>query len=401
MADSTQASPAPKKPRARATKNRKCPYCKQPFTSSYLGRHLDSYVKKENPKPADGIHDVEKIRKVRSQVIRRPLGRSQGGRRMDGLPTASTPKSCVKMDASSSGSKSPFIFSRDIPDKDGSVNGDASGKQPRLRGSASNQAAQHVQIDVEQKLDGAVDTGLVDEVARAIRGMRKKIEELEEQQHSLIQENSALKAQVHQLIYWQYPRNLPIQPPTTIPIDPQRIAQFEGSVTGNNPQQPQPQQQQQRAHTQHLQQQASTRSSAASTNGAISEHTFSSASTRTPPSIEETSDQDADAEMEDDDSFIIMNASPTNPMAVPMQQQPTLKVPRTRAPVQHRPNPDPRFLMQNSAGNAASRAAMAMGRSMPNMSLAMQNAAMSLFIFFNARWKGTKVLFQRTEQLVS
>jgi hypothetical protein len=66
------------------------------------------------------------------------------------------------------------------------------------------------------------------------------------------------------------------------------------------------------------------RQSTASTNGHASEQT--SASTTGPPSIEETSDQDADAEMDDDDSFAIMNTSPAKTVPQPMQQQATLDV---------------------------------------------------------------------------
>lgn len=54
-----------------AAKNRTCPFCNAPFTSSSLGRHLDLYIKEKNPKPPDGVHDVEEIRKLRGGVTRR------------------------------------------------------------------------------------------------------------------------------------------------------------------------------------------------------------------------------------------------------------------------------------------------------------------------------------------
>ena len=41
------------------------------FTSSSLGRHLDLYIKPQNAKPADGIHNVEEIKRVRGNVTRR------------------------------------------------------------------------------------------------------------------------------------------------------------------------------------------------------------------------------------------------------------------------------------------------------------------------------------------
>jgi hypothetical protein len=53
------------------TKDRNCPFCGQAFTSSSLGRHLDLYIKPKNPKPADGVHDVDEIRKMRGNITRR------------------------------------------------------------------------------------------------------------------------------------------------------------------------------------------------------------------------------------------------------------------------------------------------------------------------------------------
>ncbi|CAK4031223.1 Hypothetical predicted protein [Lecanosticta acicola] len=55
----------------KAPKDRSCPFCGQAFTSSSLGRHLDLYIKPKNPKPADGIHNVDEIRKIRGNITRR------------------------------------------------------------------------------------------------------------------------------------------------------------------------------------------------------------------------------------------------------------------------------------------------------------------------------------------
>lgn len=57
--------------RTPAPKDKHCPYCDQAFTSSSLGRHLDLYIKEKNPKPADGIHNVDEIRKSRGGITRR------------------------------------------------------------------------------------------------------------------------------------------------------------------------------------------------------------------------------------------------------------------------------------------------------------------------------------------
>lgn len=52
-------------------KDRRCPFCQQPFTSSSLGRHLDLYIKPKNAKPPDGIHNVDEIRRLRGNITRR------------------------------------------------------------------------------------------------------------------------------------------------------------------------------------------------------------------------------------------------------------------------------------------------------------------------------------------
>ncbi|KAL8909506.1 MAG: hypothetical protein Q9207_000186 [Kuettlingeria erythrocarpa] len=73
MAEASVASPGStadsgKKP---AIKNTNCKYCGVPFTTSSLGRHLDLYVREKNPKPPDGVHDVDEIRQLRGNVTRR------------------------------------------------------------------------------------------------------------------------------------------------------------------------------------------------------------------------------------------------------------------------------------------------------------------------------------------
>ncbi|KAF2263116.1 hypothetical protein CC78DRAFT_581870 [Lojkania enalia] len=58
-------------PQFKNPKDKKCPFCGQRFTSSSLGRHLDLYIRAKNPKPADGIHNVDEIKKIRSNITRR------------------------------------------------------------------------------------------------------------------------------------------------------------------------------------------------------------------------------------------------------------------------------------------------------------------------------------------
>lgn len=75
MANSPESAPAPgsdsNPARTPAAKDKRCPFCKQFFTSSSLGRHLDLYIKEKNPKPADGVHNVDEIRTMRGSITRR------------------------------------------------------------------------------------------------------------------------------------------------------------------------------------------------------------------------------------------------------------------------------------------------------------------------------------------
>ncbi|EGP88423.1 uncharacterized protein MYCGRDRAFT_57922, partial [Zymoseptoria tritici IPO323] len=104
--DSTQMSQSASK--AAPVKDRQCPFCNQSFTSSSLGRHLDLYIRPKNPKPADGVHDVEEIRKLRGGITRRQVksgtkggnGSEQRGSResFSATPTASEPstgRACI------------------------------------------------------------------------------------------------------------------------------------------------------------------------------------------------------------------------------------------------------------------------------------------------------------------
>ncbi|KAI9673292.1 MAG: hypothetical protein M1829_004357 [Trizodia sp. TS-e1964] len=58
-------------PKLPAVKDKQCNWCKQHFTSSSLGRHLDLYAREKYPKPTDGIHDANEIRKLRASITRR------------------------------------------------------------------------------------------------------------------------------------------------------------------------------------------------------------------------------------------------------------------------------------------------------------------------------------------
>lgn len=72
-----------------AAKDRTCPFCHSPFTSSSLGRHLDLYIKDKNPKPPDDVHDIDEIRKLRGNVTRRQARTSS--KREGSTPSSSKP----------------------------------------------------------------------------------------------------------------------------------------------------------------------------------------------------------------------------------------------------------------------------------------------------------------------
>ena len=73
-----------------AAKDRTCPFCNAPFTSSSLGRHLALYIKDKNPKPPDDVHDVDEIRKLRGNVTRRQA-RTSSSKREGSTPSSSKP----------------------------------------------------------------------------------------------------------------------------------------------------------------------------------------------------------------------------------------------------------------------------------------------------------------------
>lgn len=268
------------------------------------------------------------------------------------------------------------------------------------------------------------------ELARGVGRKHKETEKLKAEQHKVSQENVNLKQQVDQLNRLQQPREFKMLSPTMIPIERELIRHaYEQGVKGgksvgfdiedrhadlgtlvtrsierwknvitstrvsaggmgaqksldqagdsqedgagnasqsqNHAQTPQPAQRPQ-----------PKRLSTTSTNGLTSEQS-ASATTTAPPSIEEMSDQDADAEMEDDDSFAIMNPSPTKQLAPqPMQHQATLEVPRVRGSMQQQQqqqrSQDPRYMMPNGTASPSGRAAINLSRSMPNMNMAMQ-----------------------------
>lgn len=176
----------------KAVKDKNCEYCGQAFTSSSLGRHLDLYIKDKNPKPPDGIHDVDAIRKLRGNITRRQPRGSLGARRDNSTP-AGTPKPTARKVSPGQESDSfkpsaipkeglynigPVKYSyttpweatgviNDIPGKntwDGNAPPDTN-KRPGVSRNASKQMAQKAQFDIKQKLADSMDTARAAELA--------------------------------------------------------------------------------------------------------------------------------------------------------------------------------------------------------------------------------------------
>lgn len=173
----------------KARKDKHCPYCSQPFTSSSLGRHLDLYIKKKNPKAPDGIHNVDEIRKLRGSITRRQP--RSGNRRDNSAPSSSragSKRSPVASDAESVSAKSPGTTIKTISSIDpvrdwllvpqastiGVVNespdaADENTNPESLRSPSSrrgtNRQLLKSSLDVKQKFQDALDTAKASELA--------------------------------------------------------------------------------------------------------------------------------------------------------------------------------------------------------------------------------------------
>lgn len=184
----------------KAPKDKNCQFCGQAFTSSSLGRHLDLYIKEKNPKPADGIHDVDIIRQLRGNITRRqPKGITKRYSHRDTVTPIATPAAAShKSPASEAGSshlqspsiqkdgRSPLDYTAGIPAftprweatgviSDALRNGgtprdvvsdgahDASRTQNSSR--VASKQLDKSQLDLKQKMQDALDTSRAAELA--------------------------------------------------------------------------------------------------------------------------------------------------------------------------------------------------------------------------------------------
>ncbi|KAI0594911.1 hypothetical protein F4775DRAFT_410757 [Biscogniauxia sp. FL1348] len=194
MSDATNGpSESPAASKASAPKDRNCPYCGQAFTSSSLGRHLDLYIKDKNPKPPDGVHDVDAIRKMRGTITRRQPRGSLARRDTSnpGTPTTSgrrSPPPDLGIRPPAIPKEGQFVVDQtpkypfqagwevtgvinDLPSRNGDMRGsweDGAGQDASVRPGlqrAPGRVAQKAQLDARQKLADAMDTARAAELA--------------------------------------------------------------------------------------------------------------------------------------------------------------------------------------------------------------------------------------------
>ena len=102
---------------AKTTKDRSCPFCRQAFTSSSLGRHLDLYIKPKNPKPPDGVHDVIEIRKIRGGITRRQPRSNMTAKNMGGPSRHDTAEQRSRHTGTAAFRHEAFIVGRASPQR--------------------------------------------------------------------------------------------------------------------------------------------------------------------------------------------------------------------------------------------------------------------------------------------
>ena len=176
--------PETETPQLKAAKDKNCPFCGQAFTSSSLGRHLDLYVRQKNPKPPDGVHIVEEIKKIRGGITRRQV-KSGSRKESNGTPMGSKQQSVI-------GDGSPVIVQSPTEDEDSIIsakprqrfndiawqpNGPSRAlgvKTPEVRRDVSRQM-QKADLEQRHKLSEDAETAKATEMA--LRELLKSVRE--------------------------------------------------------------------------------------------------------------------------------------------------------------------------------------------------------------------------------
>ncbi|KAI9851361.1 MAG: hypothetical protein M1838_003917 [Thelocarpon superellum] len=173
MAEATPSTPGSSADqgvaRSSAPKDKKCPYCNQAFTSSSLGRHLDLYIKDKNPKPPDGVHDIEAIRKARGGITRRQARTSRGASSISAhaSPEASmTSPSLRVLQLESFGGRGPAHYSEaDWRSGRAAARDLETGSRPSGRREVSRGHPSRTSLDQRLKVREALDHGHAAELA--------------------------------------------------------------------------------------------------------------------------------------------------------------------------------------------------------------------------------------------
>lgn len=119
----------------KATKDKSCPFCHTPYTASSLGRHLDTFIRPKNPKPNDGIHDVDKIREMRLSITRRQMHQKINSKR------ASSASQTRNVSGGSAKRLSSADGDEDMDDEDGPMSPRTTAPVQRLNGSDPGDSA--------------------------------------------------------------------------------------------------------------------------------------------------------------------------------------------------------------------------------------------------------------------
>jgi hypothetical protein len=172
------ATDTPPQSDTKAPKDKNCPFCGQAFTSSSLGRHLDLYIRAKNPKPPDGVHLVDDIKKIRGGITRRQKIKKElhTPAKRESIVSNASPELQSPVDDDDI---SPELTSAKLASfKDVSWDGHPprvlGGKTPDLRRDVSRQL-QKADLDQRQKVTDEAETAKATELA--LRELLRSVKE--------------------------------------------------------------------------------------------------------------------------------------------------------------------------------------------------------------------------------
>ncbi|KAF1969302.1 hypothetical protein BU23DRAFT_242010 [Bimuria novae-zelandiae CBS 107.79] len=171
----------------KAPKDKNCPFCGQAFTSSSLGRHLDLYIRAKNPKPPDGVHLVEEIKKIRGGITRRQKVRKElhtPAKRESMVSNASPAGQSAHDDDDDDddgGGGSPEVSSathgqfKDVSWAGGGAGDGHTPRAPEVRRRDVSRQLQKVDLEQRQRLSDEAETAKATELA--LRELLRRVKE--------------------------------------------------------------------------------------------------------------------------------------------------------------------------------------------------------------------------------